>query len=314
MIEETTEDTTEEIQEETVEETETQVEDEQEENSEETVEEEETEEKEEKEEETKEEEDLHEYKVYGETRKANLEQLKRLASMAEGANQKFEETKHAQEKMAALYEGLKTDPFETLQKLGVDATKKAEEHLLKLYNLEQMTPEQKKQYELEQENKQLKAEKENQLKEVQTKEQQVLVEKFKEEYDQEFTAALEKSDIPKNPQSVARMARYMEEALNEGFELPAEKAALLVKEDIQNELIEISNKADPEKLIKMFPEEAIKKLKQYDLSKIKSPMDKNTVGEKTNGKLVQRKSTKKTFKEMQEELNSAFGGDPWVDT
>ena len=135
-----------------------------------------------------------------------------------------------------------------------------EDYLYEEYSREQMTEEQKKTYELEKENKRLREQFESQKKDQETKEIAVLKEQYIEQYDKEFESALNEVNVPKNPHTIARMAKYMEDGLKENIEISAVQAAKLVQEDYENEAKAVYSKLPPEQLIKLFGEDLVKKL------------------------------------------------------
>jgi len=248
-------------------------------------------------------------KVYGKEQEYTLEELKQLASYSAGAEQKWKEAQSIQQKIEQAQEELKSDPVSALKRAGKsedEIRQFMEDYLINIHKQELMSEEELRVYNLEQENKRLKAEQEKRDKEKQEKEQAAQRDSWAQRLEAEFTQALEQVNIPKNPNTIARMANYMEKALIEKIELSATQAAKLVEEDLKNEISHFYKDAPPDKLIQALGEDTVKKIKGYEASQVKDPRDGNKVAEiKPKKSSVSRK--KKSWKELKSEWDKKFG-------
>lgn len=244
--------------------------------------------------------------INGHEEELTLEQLQSLAQKAGGADQKFMEAAKERKRIEGVLEKLKSSPFEVLQKLGLDPKDISEKYLTEIYTKESLPEEQRKLLEMQEQVKKLEKEKTD----IQKAEQEKLVsmeaEKQREKYDYEISTALEKTTLPKTPNTIARVANYLLQGLQEGIDVPVDKAVALVEEDFKTESKSLYENMEAEKLAKVLGPDLIKKLKGYDLSQINTPEDKNRVKQAIPPK-SNRKSKKKTWAEIQKELDDLTG-------
>ena len=249
-------------------------------------------------------------KVYGQEVAVDKNQLRELAMKGLGADEKFRNADSKNKQLLEVIEDMKTRPFEILKNLGVDVRKMTEDYLIKELDKEQMSEEQRKVLEYEAKMKAMEDERNREKEEKEQKELAADVEKYREEYEKEFIQALDEEEIPNNPQTVGRMARYIEEGIKENITITAKQSAKLVKEDLIEEAKQVYSKTDPEKLINYLGPEIVKKLKNYDLSKIKSPEDKSVINKSVKAAPKTRVERGKTANQLKSELDKLYGGDP----
>lgn len=221
------------------------------------------------------EEQKYSLKIDGEEQEFTLDQLKNMASKASGADKKFYEASEGRRKLQDVVTNMKDSPWETLQKLGHDPVKLAEDLLYEKYRLKEMSDEEREIYNIRKENEKFKQEKEMSSRQAKELELQQATESAKEQYDREFTEALHSVDIPKDANSVKRMASYVEEGLRSGVEVTASDAARLVAEDLVNEATTMLSKLEADKLESILGKDVVKKLQNHGLSKIKDPEQGN---------------------------------------
>jgi hypothetical protein len=252
--------------------------------------------------------DEYELNVYGQTIKVSKEKLIDMAERGAGADAKFQQSNEQTQKLMGVIENLKSKPFETLETLvGAETARKmTEDYVLEKIQMEQMDEKERRAYEAEQKLKKYEQQ-ENERKEQSKKaELAAEVEKIRGEYETQFISALQESELPNNPQIVARMARYMEEAVMEGLNPTANEVAKLVKQDIQEEFKLLSATMKPDQVKAILGDEQVKKIKEYDFQQVKSPTDGNKADE-TIAKVKVKPRKGKTWKELQAELDKQFG-------
>jgi hypothetical protein len=117
----------------------------------------------------------------------------------------------------------------------------------------------------------------NQEKERLTKAQQTelqqLQQRAMQEYDTKITEALQTSSIAKTPEAVSRVVGLMEKALTNGYDLDPATAVAMVQEQYRTDLHAMAGTLDGEQLVKFFGDDIIKKLRKYDLTRIKQQLE-----------------------------------------
>lgn len=225
----------------------------------------------------------YEVKVNGQIRKYTLDQLMSKASLGEAATERFEQAKQLTQKSQKFQENIKKDFLKALQdpELGLskDQIKERFEHWYKenYIDPEVMSPEQKELAELKRWRKEREAE-EAERNELAQKEQETLMDsQTRETVQQEIIKALETSGLPKTRETVARMAFYMKQNLMRGYDAPMELVVQQVKESVSQNWEQYFKDATVEQWVSIIGEEGIKKLRQYDLERLKNKFGSNAV-------------------------------------
>ena len=78
------------------------------------------------------------------------------------------------------------------------------------------------------------------------------------------------SGLPKTPQTLKRVAELMHSALKKGYELDVATAVDMVRESYQNDMMELYGKLDGDKLVGLLGEDLAKKIRMYDLQRLKA--------------------------------------------
>ncbi len=167
---------------------------------------------------------------------------------------------------------LRTDPKKILlnPNLGVDMRKIAEEIVWEQIQEQALSPEQKKardtQLELEkykEDEKKTKAQRE----EAEAKE---LHDKYSADYDTRMTAALTSANVPKTAATVRRMAFYMLQAVQNGYDVQPADVAERVRQDYIEEVKALFGQTDGDTLLKLLGDDVGKKIRESDLKRLKS--------------------------------------------
>lgn len=235
--------------------------------------------------------------------------IDRLIQKGLGADKRFKETAAQRQQAEALLTALRRNPMGVLEQVaklhGQDARKVVEDWLWDNHvRLEQLTPEQKE-AEL---NKRKLADFEAKEKERQVKAQQEQFEKAKQHYRETFErdiiGALETGGLPKTAWTVQRMAHYMAQALKAGAKVTAGDVVDLVRGDFEGGFREMFSAANAEVLAKIVGDDGLKKLREWELAKLKAQGAQPGGGEKppaappappANG--VERTMTREEWKE-----------------
>lgn len=215
-------------------------------------------------------------KVNGVEREYDEDTVIRRAQLAESADQKFQEAAKMRKQAEAFIQALRDDPISVLTNpnLGVDMRKIAEKFLAKEYQREMISPEQRELEEL----REFKAQRERELQEQQEREQMTAKErefsvqqqKYAQEYDRQISEGLANSGLPKTPQTLKRVAELMHSALRKGYELDVATAVDMVRESYQNDMMQLYGQLDGDKLVGLLGEDLAKKIRMYDLQRLKA--------------------------------------------
>jgi len=217
-------------------------------------------------------------KSQGRTREITDEgELLRLAQMGLGAHEKFEQAAKTRKQAEAILELIQKDPGRALNSLGMDVRKLAEEYLVAEAKKMQMTPEEKQKFELQQEIERLKSEKEEFQKQQREEQISRLQAQYEEDIQDQIITAIDKFKLPKNPKTVSRIAEYMANALENGYEATALDVATRVRQDLEEEHRSLYSHFDVEDLIKLLGDDQMKKIRQHDIKKVKATAPANPV-------------------------------------
>ncbi|CAM6000299.1 unnamed protein product [Sphagnum balticum] len=197
-------------------------------------------------------------------------ELVRLAQLGIGANEKFEQAAKTRKQAEEVLEIIQKNPAEALTKLGFDVRKLAEEYLAEKIQEEMLTPEQKKVKEMEQQLKKYqeeKAEFERQQREAQISQ---LQSQYEVDIQQKIINAIDANKLPKNPKTVARFAEYMLEGVENGVDYDPRDLAPRIRRDLEEEHRQMYRDSAVEEILKILGPDTLKKIRQYELQKVKS--------------------------------------------
>lgn len=193
-----------------------------------------------------------------------------MAQKGKSADKRFQEAAAARREAEQVVNFLKSNPKEAFKKLGIDVRKFSEDTLLEMIQHDQMTPEQKKAQENENELRRYRdTEKQAQERahaEALARQEQ----EYMQSYDATFVKALTESGLPKTPYTVKRMAELTLIATRKGLDLEPSQLAKLVREDYESEMKAMYGQADGDALLELLGKDAVKKLSKAQLSKYKA--------------------------------------------
>ena len=211
-------------------------------------------------------------KVDGAEREMPEEEVIRLAQLGQGSSQRFREAQAVKKQAEQFFHLLKTNPRAVLSdpSIGIDVRKFAEELVWEEIQEKSLTPDQKKQRDIEKElNRYKELEKEQKAKEAESREQ-ALAHRYAEDYDQKIGAALHTAGLPKSPTTVKRMAEYMLQAVENGYDLEPSDLVERVRQDYIEDIKELFGQVDGDALLAMLGEGTAKKIRETDLKRLKS--------------------------------------------
>ncbi len=202
------------------------------------------------------------------------EAVKKEIMKARGAGKRFEEATKMRRQAEQFFNMLK-DPATLRQvltdpRVGVDLKKFAEEFVWDQIQEQKLTPEQKKQRDVERELAKYKEQEAQGKKATEEREAQELHQKFASDYDKRIGDALKAANLPKTPATVQRMANYMLQAVRNGYELEPADLVEQVRKDYIEDVKALFGQTDGDQLMAILGEDLGQKIRNTDLKKLKS--------------------------------------------
>ena len=203
--------------------------------------------------------------------------------------EKYDELEKNNQLFESLVENLKSNPLALLDNLGLNTRELAQDYLSQMDEYDALSDNEKERLALKQELEAIKAENQTREEQEQERIQQEENERF-ETLVQEQEKFVESSvldalannpALPDTPETVMRMTELLYTALNEGIDIEPEDLVEHVKNDIQTEMSTIASKMSGEELYNMLGEETCAKLREYDLSRVKTPTQFHTTSTQT---------------------------------
>jgi len=170
-----------------------------------------------------------------------VEYLTKQLQLSKAAQRAMQEKSTFEKQVGQFFQDMKSNTKAKLLELGIDPKEFAASVIEEEIKKAQMSPEQLKQMELEQELNRLKEEAKSREEQFNQRElERVRAIEF-EKIDAQMTQALDKSDLPRKPYVVRKMAEYMLIGANNGIDLTPEDVLPLVREELLGDLQEVIN-------------------------------------------------------------------------
>jgi len=223
-------------------------------------------------------------KINGVERELSYSELKRLASINEAANGKFENAK----KMSSEAESFKKlldsgDLVTALKKQGKNSTEIRailEDRLIDLVKEEQLDPRERELLELKAEKAAREAEENNKKKSAEQQKQEAAVKQQVEKYENEMVDALAKTNMPKTALSFKMIAQELLGAAENDIEMTVDEAAKHVERDILQSYSELLPKLGLERIKTILGKELLAQLREESVAEVKNntPFPKQPAG------------------------------------
>lgn len=203
------------------------------------------------------------------------ERLVRELQMAKMGQKRAQEKAELENEFRKFFQALQEDPLSLLaQEFQIQPDKLIQDYIDKQLELAKKTPEQLERERMEAELKALKEEREREKIEAQKRELERLTQQEFERMDVLFDQALAKSDIPRSPLYVKKMADYMIQAAEKGYDLSPEDVIPLVREEIHNDIQEMFKVLPEEAIEQLLGEQVLNKLRKRRIAKAKEAQTK----------------------------------------
>lgn len=206
-------------------------------------------------------------------------------------------------RVQAFMTELKKNPRKVLEdpSIGIDMKKIAAELIEEEIENAKKSPDQLEREKIQAELKELKAQRETEKQAAQEKERQMAIEYNMQKYDLDITKAFEKTDLPKNAYMARRLADYQYLALKDlNYELPAEDAIELVRQDVMDELNAMFEVMPEEVLEKFVGKKNFDRVRKKNMSKKVAPVPlKSQLKDTATSKVIDKKpEVKKNYKDF----------------
>lgn len=200
------------------------------------------------------------------------DELVRGYQMTKAAQKRFQEAAQMNKRAEEFIKLLKQDPKKVLSHpdIGVDLKEFAVNYLTELQAEESLTPEQKRQRELEQRLAQFEEEKARREQEEHQRQIEEQAAKYAEDYQKQFTEVLSTSGLPKTEYTVARLAYYMQQAIQAGYdEITPKDVVGLVKSDYLNDIKSMFSASNEDILLDLLGDELTNKTVKAHMKRMK---------------------------------------------
>jgi hypothetical protein len=230
--------------------------------------------------------------------------LTRQFQMAKLGQSKAQEFSNLQKEVGTFLQKLKNDPKSVLTdpNIGIDVKKFAAQILEEEIANSKKSPEQLDKERLEAEVKRLKDDQKRKEEEFKQKETERLTEQAYVQYDTMINDAIEKSDLPKTPYVVKKMADYMLLGLQNNLDLQAKDVVSIVREEMQNDLKEMFGVMPDETIEAIVGKDVINRIRRKNLARAKAtpptPIRSALKDVGRTGKEEKKEEKKLTIKEL----------------
>lgn len=199
------------------------------------------------------------------------EYLRKNLQMSKMGQSRAQQYSNLEKEVKNFIEELRKNPRKILSDpaIGLDVKDLARQIIEEEIENSKKSPEQLKAEKLEAEIKALKEEKEKEAKQRQEEEFERLKTQQIERYDMLMEQALNKTDLPKSPYVVKKMADYMLIGLQNGKDITPEDVLPLVREEIMEDIKSMFSVMPDEVLEKFIGKDKINSMRKRNLSKAK---------------------------------------------
>lgn len=211
-------------------------------------------------------------KVNGQEQEVTEDELIQGYQTRKASDEKFREAAMSKKQAEEFINLLRTNPRKVLTNpdLGIDMRKLAEEYLVEQMEEEMMDPKDKELRDAKRQLQEIEDEKKRKAKEEEESQAVQLKEKYSQEYSSQIVDALQSSGLPKSEHTVKRMAYYMHQGLQRGYNLSAKDVVGLVKQDYIDEQKSLFGQLDGDMLVQLLGDDVANKIRKYDVGRVKS--------------------------------------------
>ena len=231
------------------------------------------------------------------------DRLIRELQMSKMGQKRAQQHADLEKQVRAFFTDFEKDPFFAMSQLGMKPDAVIDQYINKQMENAKKSPEQLRAEQLENELQRIKSERDNEKKDSEAKEFKRLQEAAFTQYDVQMEQSLAKSDLPKTPYTVKKIADYMLAALQAGKDVTPDDVIPLVREEMHNDLKEMFASLPEDAVEQLIGEQMLNKLRKKRVAKAqaaqqaigKAPIKDTGI----SGKSQEKKSgEKKSFKDF----------------
>lgn len=197
----------------------------------------------------------------------NDEELIRHLQMSKMGQKRAQEKAELEKQVQNFFNAFQKDPFAAMKELGMDPNSSIETYINQQLENAKKTPEQLAKEQLESELQKLKSEREREKEEAKQRELTQLQQQAFQQYDLQMEQVLAKSDLPKTPYTVKKMADYMLVALEAGKDVSPEDVVDLVREEMHSDLQTMFSSLPEDTIEALLGEQVLNKLRKRRVAK-----------------------------------------------
>lgn len=218
-------------------------------------------------------------KVKGQEREYTIDEMRKATEKVYAADETFQSAAKLRKEATELMDKLKKDPhyFVKHPEYGPVMRQAVEDMIYEEIEMKNLTPEQRELRQLKREKEQADKDKAAREETEKTEKQQQLKLKYAQEFDRFIGDALNKSDLPKTPGTVMRMASYMDYAIKNGISFDHQDVVDVVYEDYVQEFAAMISGArgkgkefHKRLLMKILDDDTRKALREADLETVRT--------------------------------------------
>lgn len=264
---------------------------------------------------------LYELVVDGKTRKLNKQQMIVEAQKGLSAESRYSEAAQMRKEAAAqaaelkkIISNAKTNPIAALMDPAMGLTKdQIRDAFEQWYNREYIEPESLSPEKLELRNAKEQLQKYKEMEEAQAKakadaEAQEMTARELKYFQEKIIAAMDAGNFPRTKEAAARVAFYIKQARDEGWDAPTDVIVHQVKSEETNRVKNLITSSSVEQLVEIFGADTINKIRAWDLQQLRQK--KAALGSTPSQKSSPspEKHEKLTYNEVQARLNKMRQG------
>ena len=210
-------------------------------------------------------------KVNGQEKEIPLSRVIQDYQRDQASQERFAKASEIQKQNDAMIAAFKKSPAEALKAFGIDPVEFSQKQLEDFIRSKEETPEARELRELRAFREASEAEKKILVEQQEQQQRTAAVNAAAAEIETKIIDSMTKHNLPRDPSVVGMIADYMARGHDEGYTVTAEMAASLVKEDLQNNYKHLIGQFSPEQLYGFLGDDTVKKMRDYELAKLKSP-------------------------------------------
>jgi hypothetical protein len=248
-------------------------------------------------------------KANGKELELTLEELQKAAQKGIGAEEKMQAAAEMQKQIAGVLKLAKEDPRRFLSHPAIGADVKALVKSILQEEIEdaQLNDDQRKAKKLEAELNAIREEQQRQKQAEEAERMEKLTQHYQQELSTQIVSALETSGLPKTEQTVARIAQYMQAAVQSGIDdVTAADVLPYVKRDYELAIKSLLGVADETTLLSLLGDDITNKAVKAHLNKAKLKPAARPAGEPIV-KAPQKPGAKKSLDLWRKEMEEKYG-------